>query len=224
MSGDIVTTTTAPVTTVQTTTTTQRPNKKLIAGDANCDGAVAVSDAVYILQSIAYPLSEEGRLCADVTGNGDGVDAQDALFIQMAMAELVTLPEIEAPVDISDILFYAKDASFLNGETETYNLGYKGESYVNLNNSTDSSIPWNIDVPTAGNYLCIFNIANGTDSDRKMKVEVNGGSDYWVQPFTGTGAWTDWAERSIVLPLIAGMNAIKLPSRTEDFCGKIFRF
>ena len=49
-----------------------------------------------------------------------------------------------------------------------------------------------------------------------MKVIVNGNNDsYWVQPFTGTGSWTTWSERGIVLPLKAGQNTIELISRTD---------
>ena len=41
-----------------------------------------------------------------------------------------------------------------------------------------------------------------------MKVRVNGGTDVWMQSFSGTGAWTQWKERSIVLPLRKGINAV----------------
>ena len=70
----------------------------LLCGDANDNGEVEVADAVYILQGIAdpsnsdYVLTETGRQQADADGNGS-VDAQDALAIQMYMAEMIdTLP------------------------------------------------------------------------------------------------------------------------------------
>ena len=57
-----------------------------LKGDANVDGSVTIADAVAILQSLAnadeYSLSEQGAKNADVTGSGDGVNTNDALYIQ----------------------------------------------------------------------------------------------------------------------------------------------
>ncbi len=33
-----------------------------------------------------------------------------------------------------------------------------------------------------------------------MKIEVNDGTDFWMQDFLTTDAWTSWQERGIVLP------------------------
>jgi len=63
---------------------------KTVYGDANEDGSVNISDAVLILQSIAnpdnYKLSEQGKLNGDVSSNGDGITAGDALVIQQVEA------------------------------------------------------------------------------------------------------------------------------------------
>lgn len=213
--------------TTTTTATTIVPATNVVKGDANCNGTVEIADAVYILQSISDPssfvLSSDARLNADVLGN-NGVDAEDALHIQKAMADIVEIDPYLPPVTTTATTttqnfisrYYAIDASYNNGITETVNAGYSGESYVNLENSYDSSITWAVDVPVSGNYLFSFRIANGTDADRMMKVEVNEASDYWVQSFKGTGAWTSWAERGIVLPLNSGVNKIKLTSMTEN--------
>ncbi|MBO4877703.1 MAG: leucine-rich repeat protein [Ruminococcus sp.] len=57
-----------------------------LAGDANCDGRVDVSDAVAVLQYIAnqekYPLYGEALLNADCDGL-PGITGSDAVFIQM---------------------------------------------------------------------------------------------------------------------------------------------
>lgn len=68
----------------------------------------------------------------------------------------------------------------------------------------------------AGNYLCTFHIANGSANDRSMMITVNSGNDKWKQSFLTTGAWTAWEERAIVLPLIAGINRIRLQSNTAE--------
>ncbi len=85
-----VTTTNPPVT---TTVTTVAPEKGL-AGDANCDGKVSIADAAAIFQCLAnsdkYSLSEQGKKNADVSGNGDGITAADALAIQKFDAGIIT--------------------------------------------------------------------------------------------------------------------------------------
>ena len=69
-------------------------------GDTNLDGAVNISDAVLIMQSIANPdefeLSEQGRINGDVYNNGDGITNNDALIIQYV--EIKTLSESDLPV------------------------------------------------------------------------------------------------------------------------------
>lgn len=86
-----VTTTNPPVT---TTVTTVAPEKGL-AGDANCDGKVSIADAAAIFQCLAnsdkYSLSEQGKKNADVSGNGDGITAADALAIQKFDAGIITV-------------------------------------------------------------------------------------------------------------------------------------
>jgi len=87
------TTTTPPVTTTPGGTGTVT-----LAGDANCDGKVDISDAVLIMQTLSnpskYSLSAQGKLNGDVYKNGDGITNNDALSIQKYLLELITkLPE-----------------------------------------------------------------------------------------------------------------------------------
>ncbi len=226
-------TTTAQVTTTVTTTTIPAPTVNVFPGDANVDDKVNMSDAVFIMQSIAnpdkYSLTSQGRINADVAGDNDGITAKDAQYIQMHCLGLITLPEpgsvqttttttTTAPVNKYDGYYFAVDQTFENGMTETVNAGYtKEDGYVNLDNSEASNITWTVDAPQNGNYLVTFRVANGTDADRKMQIIVNSNTqDYWMQPFTGTGGWTEWQDRGIVLPLNQGKNTIKLISATAN--------
>ena len=67
-------------------------NSSIEYGDANEDGKVSISDAVAILQYLAnaekYPLSEQGKLNADVDGTA-GVSGKDAAAIQQYDAGMV---------------------------------------------------------------------------------------------------------------------------------------
>ncbi|MBO4878510.1 MAG: glycoside hydrolase family 9 protein [Ruminococcus sp.] len=104
------TTTTAPATEAPVTTTegiyAQPPTDEPVSsapggsgtpdgafyGDANCDKKINVSDAVAVLQFIAnqskYPLTDEGRINADIDGS-DGITGSDAITIQQVDAGLV---------------------------------------------------------------------------------------------------------------------------------------
>lgn len=240
------TTVTTTTTTVSTgTTTTTSPRIKKYPGDANCDNKILLNDAILIMQSLGNPdaygvngsdptrITAQGVINADVTGDNDGVTNADAIFIQRIILGLEDMPEIEYypadPVETTTTsttttstttttspYYFALDQTWEQGIEEDYNEGFTGRGYVNLDNVKDSNITWTVNAPQDGNYLITFRIANGTDTDRAMKIFVNGNTEsYWMQSFTGTGGWTTWGERGIVLPLKQGENSIKLVSETE---------
>ncbi|MBP3268274.1 MAG: hypothetical protein J6M07_08140 [Ruminococcus sp.] len=77
-----------------------------LAGDANCDGIVDLSDAVLIMQCVSNParfnitgsdsghITSEGCKNGDVANVGDGITSKDALAIQKFMLRLIpSLPE-----------------------------------------------------------------------------------------------------------------------------------
>lgn len=180
------------------------------AGDANRDEVVNISDAVAILSYVnnneKYTLTAQGLINSDVNQTGDGLSNMDALDVQKYLVGTLELESMDT------VYYYAIDAVYNNGVTETVNEGFIGDAYVNIDNTTESDITWVLDVETSGNYLITFKVANGSTDDRQMKIEVNGASDYWVQSFLTTDSWTNWEERGIVLPLTAGINVIKLTS------------
>ncbi len=237
--------TTEEITTTTEVTTVTTPAVNILLGDANCDGSVNIADATAIVQFLGnrdkYGLSPQGEINADVYNTGDGVTGMDALFLQQVEAGMVELPVYTPPTTTTekttetttttvtttaDPHYYAVDQSWSSGVAETVNEGYtktepteKSEvvGYLNFDNILDSSVTFDVDVASAGNYMTHIRFANGTDTDRKMKVYVNGNkNDYWLQSFTGTGSWTTWTEFGIVLPLIAGKNTIELVSATEN--------
>ena len=68
-------------------------SEEIIYGDANDDKKISISDAVAILQNLAnaekYPLSEQGKINADVDGEA-GITGKDAAAIQMYDAGVLT--------------------------------------------------------------------------------------------------------------------------------------
>ena len=101
INGDIVipteppktTTTQKPTDTTTTTTTKAADTGDRLAGDANLDNKVTISDAVRILQYLAnsdkYDLTEKAKNNADVDGN-EGVTGMDASVIQQYDAGVIT--------------------------------------------------------------------------------------------------------------------------------------
>ena len=236
-------TTTAP-TTETTTVTSYRPRRN--PGDANCDELINLADVVMIMQFLANPdvyglgvpggITEQGLLNADVDGAdgwGDGVTGLDALFIQKYCLSMVELPKDEyiepettttttvtttQTTTTVKTLYYAIDQQWNAGITETVNAGYSDQrGYLNLDNSSDSYVDFTVNVQSNGNYMTHIRFANGSANDRKMKLYVNGNTqNYWLQSFTSTGAWTEWTEFGIVLPLNAGRNTIRFQSATSE--------
>lgn len=75
-------------------TTTTLPIPKPINGDANGDGAVLLSDAVFILQSLGnpdkYKIPSSQSEAADVYERGSGITSMDALMIQKFLLKLIS--------------------------------------------------------------------------------------------------------------------------------------
>ncbi len=191
-----------------------------IKGDTDKDGAITVVDLIVLKNMIITgEISSRDMLSADIDGNGtaDMLDITELVKYLYGMASSVTGQTLTAETEENAAddknIYPAINATLYNAFGETINAGYRCSEYVNFNNETGSYAEWNVKALKTGNYLVSFRIANGSSSDRKMKIEVNGNHDnYWVQPFLATGAWTTWEMRGIVLPLTAGTNVIRATS------------
>ncbi|MDE6092984.1 MAG: GDSL family lipase, partial [Ruminococcus sp.] len=174
----------------------------------NNDGVIDSFDMVLMRKElVSKTLDTDAKERADVNLDGS-VTVADAEELQKFI--LTGTPFTE------NSIFYAVDMKIESGVTEDVNAGFKGSAYVNLDNKVGSNIEWTVRVSQDGNYLCSFNTANGSTDNRIMKIEVNNGSDYWMQDFLSTGAWTTWKETGIVLPLKKGENKILMTSATEQ--------
>lgn len=185
---------------------------EVTVGDLNNDGRINVFDLSLMKKLLGRGDStRREKRCADINADAE-VTAADC----KALNEYLTGKGKLGSFASDSQLYYAVDQAYSSGIEETYNAGYKADAYINLDNEQGSFVEWMVTVPAAGNYLCTFNIANGSANDRAMKIEVNNGKDYWIQPFLTTSAWTAWQERAIVLPLVEGDNIIRTTSNTAE--------
>ncbi len=232
----VVTTVTTPAQTVQTTTQTEIKTEKVpvtvgkgIYGDANDDGEADLTDLTLLSVRLMKrePFSDpvvEKRM--DFDEDGDVSIADLAMLKQYVCKDSVrkigteyTETEYEeVPVYSFKSKYYALEGEIYQGMTETTNSGFEGEAYVNLDNVQGSSLTWNnIEIPEEGNYMVTFRIANQSESNREMKLVVNGDTEnFWVQPFNSTGAWTTWEDRGIVLPFKKGTNTLSAISNMSE--------
>ncbi|MBR4201745.1 MAG: GDSL family lipase [Oscillospiraceae bacterium] len=179
----------------------------LLQGDLNGDGKINAIDLTLAKRAVLQPAPYQFVQAADLNGDLKA----DSADIQMMIGFLTG-----AETEFSDTKYAASEQQFSPGVRESSNAGYAYQDYLNLENNAESNVTFAVNVPQTGNYLCTFNIANGSANDRSMMITVNDGNEKWKQNFLSTGAWTTWEERAIVLPLIAGVNRIKLQSNTAE--------
>lgn len=181
-------------------------------GDLNEDGVIDAFDTALLKRSV-----QNGTISHSIRRHGDvNADAMvSAKDVVIHTDYILNRGKLQAGANGSNV-YYAMDAPFNKGITEAMNAGFTSDAYVNLDNTEGSFIEFKVEAPQQANYLCTFKVANGSANNRNMKISVNGGKEYWMQDFLSTGAWTEWLEKGIVLPLAAGTNYIRLTSMTAE--------
>lgn len=194
----------------------------VLYGDIDLNGVVDMTDLTAYSQYLIgdKELGEDILERLDFNGDNDSNLSDMMILKQYVMMDSVPLvgtefkkTEVSQPVELK---YFACDAQIYNGITETVNAGYTGESYVNFNNETGSSITFNVDVPEESNYKLTLRYANGGTAARPLNFFVDASSQYYTVNFDVTGAWTQWSENSVVLHLTKGQHTIKTESITSD--------
>ncbi len=192
-------------------TSAESVSENLLLGDLNDDGKINAKDLTLLKRDLLESsVSRHDLYRADTDANGI-VNKEDVSAVQQYLLGNSDFPAVTEMRSFR----YAIDMTWEKGVTESTNAGFLETAYVNLDNCIGSWLEWQVDVPIDGNYMCAFGIANGSNVNRKMKIET-GGEDFWMLDFPPTGAWTSWEECRIVLPLSAGANRIRMISATEQ--------
>ena len=176
--------------------------------DLDGDGVITAADLsaakqVILTKNESYNLNQAADLNGDHKADADDI-------------RLLTDYLLGKETAFADPKYAAAEQKITLGFSEQTNEGYKYKEYLNLENNNQSAVTFAVNVGSKGNYLCTFNVANGSANDRDMTISVSGQEQVWKQSFLSTGAWTTWEERALVLPLAAGINYITLKSNTAE--------
>ena len=180
----------------------------LLQADLDGDGKVTAKDLTLAKRAILTG-SDKYNVVQAIDVNGD---------MKADSTDIGTLRDylIGKTKEFADTKYAAAEQMINQGWREDTNAGYLYRDYMNLDNNNSSSVTFTVNVAQDSNYLCTFNIANGSANDRAMMISVSGSTDTWKQSFLSTSAWTTWEERALVLPLKAGINYITLKSDTAE--------
>ena len=108
------------------------------------------------------------------------------------------------------------EACAFDGVTETKNTGFKGASYINVDNAIGTAISFNIMATNAGTATISFRYSNGGTVDRPAQISLNGTVLTNNLSFPITEDFTTWKAVDLSLTLLKGTNTIKLLSATAE--------
>lgn len=183
-------------------------------GDLNDDGIVNVFDTILakrILMSGGG--TEHQKHAGNVNGDNEFNSMDITAMNKYMVKESDQLLRQEVPVVRK---YAAVDGSYAKGVSETTNAGFESDAYLNLDNESDVEASWNVSADSDGVYAVTFRYANGGTAARDVMVNVNNEIVYWNASFPATGAWTNWDESVLYLPLKSGVNKITVTSLTAD--------
>lgn len=191
-------------------------------GDVNFDNVVDAADYSFMKLGMlgGGMVSKQTFTAMDVTGDGEVTVADVAAMQDFLLRRTDGFPAgarysytEEEPVVTER--YYAVDAYYAAGISETTNAGFAGTAYVNYDNVKGSYVTWTVNAPKAGNYELKLRYANATEATRDCRLTVND-TGYCDLAFPGTGAWTTWSDATVVVALSAGTNTIKAAALTGD--------
>jgi alpha-D-xyloside xylohydrolase len=111
----------------------------------------------------------------------------------------------------------AEDATLGGVAIGSRHAGYTGSGYVDYANASDDFVEWTVPVPAAGTRALGFRYANGTTTDRPLRITVDG-TVVGTLSFLPTGSWTTWGTARLTAALPAG-NAVRIRATATGSSG-----
>ena len=115
--------------------------------------------------------------------------------------------------DAATTTYEAESGTVTAGVVESNHAGFSGSGFVNTDNAVGSRMQWSTR-SVAGSATLRFRFANGTATDRPMRITVNGTEVGAAPAFPGTGAWSTWQEATVTATLRAGSNTVQATATT----------
>lgn len=172
------------------------------------DGAVA-----YQIYKNGKPADKTTGVHYDTPGGGFAnyqVSAVDKDGVESFLSEPVMIVE-------DDVVMKVEAEDFATPSKLPY-VNYSGKGFVELSNTKNRAIEFNVQVETGGDYLIDFRYSNGSgpwNTENKCALRslyANGQyTGSVVLPQRGTDEWSDWGySNSYVVKLNPGANALRL--------------
>lgn len=107
-------------------------------------------------------------------------------------------------------LLEAELAFLQNVQVDAKHQGFTGTGFGDYINTYGDYIEWTIPNSNGGPAELAFRYANGSSSNRPLKLEVNGVVIAYSLAFPPTGGWTNWNTVTYSASLTSGPNKIRL--------------
>lgn len=175
------------------------------------DGAI-LEPGVYTSADYPGAITGVGRLI--VLGNRDCFGLEDGTAYIDSCGVCVGGETGLVPCD--PVYEQAEDICQFNGIIETEHPGYSGSGYVNVPNAVGEQVTMYAVAYSDDNVRLVVHYANGSFSDRHVKVLVNGNEvvSSFSMPFTGS--WASYSNVDVQIPLSAGANKIELVANIAE--------
>ena len=135
---------------------------------------------------------------------------------RVRVTSLVNGPNLDAltvravPNPVPAITLQAESAFSQGPAVASAHGGYTGSGYVDYRHGEGDFVEFRIEVPKTSRYILDFRYANGSTSDRPLRVTLNG--EMYMPPpsFEPTGSWSTWRTVSQFAALEAGVTLVRL--------------
>lgn len=101
-----------------------------------------------------------------------------------------------------------------DGVIESNHAGFSGTGFCNPRNAVGAFVQFTVNAASAGPATLSIRYANGTTSNRPADISVNGTVVASASAFSGTGAWSAWATKTLTASVNAGSNTIRITGTT----------
>lgn len=147
-----------------------------------------------------------------MAGGSDITVTNNSFTAQLPARSVMTFTADLGSVSGSESTAYEAESgtTLTDAVVESLYSGYSGTGYVNFSADSNSAIQWNsiyCAVTGTKNIKIRYGLESGT---RNLDIYVNGTKVLSNVPFSATGAWGTWGEKTIQVPMNSGNNIVKM--------------